>query len=130
MNYSMKDVSNRTHLSAHTLRYYEKMGILTNVRRTDSGIRYYTDDDLEMLSLVRCLKDTGMPLCEIAEFIQLTHLGDASLSERCRILRLQREKLLMQMEEIHLHLKKINRKLDYYCALEREHSIEQAKMNT
>ena len=53
MHYSIQEVSSRTGLSAHTLRYYEKEGILTNIHRTAGGIRYYTDADMETPSMRR-----------------------------------------------------------------------------
>ena len=63
--YSIQEVSQKTGLSAHTLRYYEKEGLITGVERSRGGFRQYTDEDLEALGLVCCLKNTGMSLQEI-----------------------------------------------------------------
>ena len=71
--YSIREVSEKTGLSAHTLRYYEKEGVLRGVDRSQGGFRQYTDDDLESLGLVCCLKNTGMSIQEIARFMELTH---------------------------------------------------------
>nr|MBQ8245144.1 MerR family transcriptional regulator [Oscillospiraceae bacterium] len=119
MHYSIHEVSSRTGLSAHTLRYYEKEGILTNIHRTAGGIRYYTDADMETLLLVRCLKETGMPLSEIAVFIRLTCQGDLSLQIRCDILRRHRENILEQIRQTQQHLERITRKLAYFSEQER-----------
>lgn len=119
MHYSIHEVSSRTGLSVHTLRYYEKEGILTNIHRTTGGIRYYTDADMEVLLLVRCLKETGMPLSEIADFIRLTCRGDSSLQLRCDILRRHREKILEQIAQTQQHLERITRKLAYFSDQER-----------
>ena len=54
--YSIKDVSERTGLSAHTLRYYEREGLLSGVERSPGGFRQYTDSDLKALWLISCLK--------------------------------------------------------------------------
>ena len=54
--YSIQDVSNKTGLSTHTLRYYEKEGLISDVERSQGGFRQYTDEDLERLGLIRCLK--------------------------------------------------------------------------
>ena len=71
--YSIQEVSSRTGLTTHTLRYYEKEGLLTGVERSPGGFRQYTDEDLEALGLICCLKNTGMSLQEIARFVNLTH---------------------------------------------------------
>ena len=91
MPYTIKEVCERTGLSAHTLRFYEKEGLLTDISRTSGGIRSYSDDDMESLGLICCLKNTGMPLAEIARFIRLTREGEHTLKERCEILREHRE---------------------------------------
>ena len=96
--YSIQDVSNKTGLSTHTLRYYEKEGLLTGVARSTGGFRQYSDEDMEWLGLVCCLKNTGMPLQEIARFVQLAHQGDRTLEERVELLKEHREKLIARME--------------------------------
>ena len=73
--YSIQDVSKKTGLSAHTLRYYEKEGLIPGVERSQGGFRQYTDEDLERLGLICCLKNTGMSIQEIAQFVQLTRKG-------------------------------------------------------
>ena len=89
--YSIQDVSKKTGLSAHTLRYYEKEGLISGVERTQGGFRQYTDEDLERLGLICCLKNTGMSIQEIARFVQLTHEGDHTLQERVELLREHRD---------------------------------------
>ena len=59
--YAIQDVSKKTGLSAHTLRYYEKEGLITGVERSRGGFRQYTDEDLEALGLVCCLKTRACP---------------------------------------------------------------------
>ncbi|MBO4297792.1 MAG: MerR family transcriptional regulator, partial [Clostridia bacterium] len=87
MMYSIQDVSKKTGLTAHTLRYYEKEGLISGVERSSGGFRQYTDEDLEALGLICCLKNTGMSLQEIARFVQLTHQGEHTLEERVQMLR-------------------------------------------
>ena len=70
--YSIQDVSKKTGLSAHTLRYYEKEGLISGVDRSPGGFRQYSDEDIEVLGLIRCLKNTGISIQEIARFTQLT----------------------------------------------------------
>ena len=92
--YSIQDVSNKTGLSAHTLRYYEKEGLICGVERSRGGFRQYSDEDLESLGLICCLKNTGMSLQEIARFVELTRAGDHTLAERVELLRQHRENVI------------------------------------
>ncbi len=112
--YSIQDVSKKTGLSAHTLRYYEKEGLLTRVERSPGGFRQYTDEDLERLGLICCLKNTGMSIQEIARFVQLTHEGDHTLEERVELLRAHRERVLERMAEMQKHLDKVTWKLNFF----------------
>ena len=112
--YSIQDVSKKTGLSAHTLRYYEKEGLISGVERSQGGFRQYTDEDLERLGLICCLKNTGMSIQEIARFVQLTHEGDHTLQERVELLREHREKVLERMAEMQKHLDKVTWKLNFF----------------
>ena len=112
--YSIQEVSNKTGLTAHTLRYYEKEGLISGVERTQGGFRQYTDEDLERLGLICCLKNTGMSIQEIARFVQLTHEGDHTLEERVELLREHRERVLEKMAEMQKHLDKVTWKLNFF----------------
>ena len=112
--YSIQEVSQKTGLTAHTLRYYEKEGLISGVERTQGGFRQYTDEDLERLGLICCLKNTGMSIQEIARFVQLTHEGDHTLEERVELLRVHRERVLEKMAEMQKHLDKVTWKLNFF----------------
>ena len=112
--YSIQEVSKRTGLSAHTLRYYEKEGLISGVQRTPGGFRQYSDEDMEALGLICCLKNTGMPLQEIARFVALTRQGNHTLAERVEMLRSHRENVLSRMEEMQKHLEKVTWKLNFF----------------
>ena len=125
--YSIQDVSKKTGLTAHTLRYYEKEGLITGVERSQGGIRQYTDEDLERLGLIRCLKNTGMSIQEIARFVQLTHEGDHTLEERVELLREHRERVLERMAEMQEHLDKVTWKLNFFTEKLKAYQAEQKK---
>ena len=112
--YSIQDVSEKTGLTAHTLRYYEKEGLISGVERSQGGFRQYSDEDLERLGLICCLKNTGMSIQEIARFVQLTHEGDHTLEERVELLRAHREQVLARMAEMQKHLEKVTWKLNFF----------------
>ena len=126
--YSIQDVSNKTGLSTHTLRYYEKEGLISGVERSQGGFRQYTDGDLERLGLIRCLKNTGMSIQEIARFVQLTHEGDHTLEERVELLREHRERVLERMAEMQKHLDKVTWKLNFFTEKLRAYEEEQKQI--
>lgn len=112
--YSIQDVSKKTGLSAHTLRYYEKEGLISGVERTPGGFRQYTDEDMERLGLICCLKNTGMSIREIARFVQLSREGDRTLHERVDLLKAHRDQLLVRLEEMQHYLEKITWKVNFF----------------
>ena len=125
--YSIREVSKKTGLTAHTLRYYEKEGLLSGVERTQGGFRQYTDEDLERLGLICCLKNTGMSIQEIARFVQLTHEGDHTLEERVELLRAHRERVLERMAEMQKHLDKVTWKLNFFTEKLRAYEADKAE---
>jgi len=117
MGFSIAEVAEKTHLTAHTLRYYEKEGLLPFVDRSDSGNRDFKDKDLEWLELICCLKNTGMPIKKIKEVIALCLKGDDTLNIRREMFINHREDVINQMGELQKNLDKINYKINYYdCA--------------
>ena len=125
--YSIQDVSKKTGLTAHTLRYYEKEGLISGVERSQGGFRQYTDEDLEKLGLICCLKNTGMSIQEIARFVQLTHEGDHTLEERVELLREHRENVLTRIAEMQKHLEKVTWKLNFFTQKLNAYNAEKAK---
>lgn len=124
--YTIQDVSKKTGLSAHTLRYYEKEGLITGVERSQGGFRQYTDEDLEELGLICCLKNTGMSLQEIAQFVELTHQGEHTLKERVELLREHRENVIQRMAEMQKYLDKVTWKLNFFSEKLRAYEERQA----
>lgn len=117
MNYTIKQAAEKMNVTAHTLRYYDKEGLLPFVSRDKSGNRVFTEGDLEWLGLISCLKNTGMPIKQIGTYIQWCAEGDSSISARRQMLIEHREAILRQLEELNHNLEAINRKIDYYNKL-------------
>ncbi|GMQ57305.1 MerR family transcriptional regulator [Vallitalea sediminicola] len=116
MSFTIKDVSDKLNLSSHTIRYYEKEGVIPEVKRTENGVREYATTDIQWLELVCCLKETGMPLKDIKEIVRLslaTNTED-TLKERLEILTNHKNKVLQNIESTKKNLEKINKKIDYY----------------
>lgn len=114
MNYSIAQAAKKMNLTTYTLRYYDREGLLSNVKRDKSGKRIFTKDDMEMLSLICCLKNTGMPIKEIKQFIDCQNEGNNTLHDRNNMLGNHKEDILNQIENLKKYLRLIDRKLDYY----------------
>lgn len=85
MGYTIKEVSELTGLSVPTLRYYDKEGLLPDLKRKASGYRVFSDQDLNAIELIACFKQSGLTLREIKHFLALVKQGDATLDERLAI---------------------------------------------
>jgi DNA-binding transcriptional MerR regulator len=114
MEYTIKQVSEKTGLSIYTLRYYDKEGLLPLVKRSQSGIRKFTDNDIDWLGLICCLKTSGMSIEHIKEFMNLCLKGNETTEVRKNILLNHREHILAQMKQLDNSLSTINYKIDHY----------------
>jgi len=102
-------------LSVHTLRYYERDGLLLDaVERAPSGHRRYTEQDLGWITLVTRLRATGMPVREVRAYAALVRAGADTEAERLALLRAHRERVLAEMEAVRGHLAAIERKIALY----------------
>ena len=124
MEYTIKQIAERTNLSAHTLRYYEKEGILPLISRSKSGIRHYSEDDLEWLKLICCLKNTGMSLKQIRAFVDLSAQGRKTLKLRCDMLIEHKKNVEAQIQEMNRHLEKVSQKIAYFTRQYEEYKKE------
>ncbi|WP_019639315.1 MerR family transcriptional regulator [Paenibacillus fonticola] len=122
MIYSIKQVSEKTNLPSHTLRYYEKEGLLPFVKRSEGGIRRFTDDDLEWLGLICCLKETGMPIKQIKEFVDLSVQGGGTLRQRCKILIEHKKNVENEIQIMQQHLQKVTTKINHFSAQYEEYA--------
>ena len=97
---SIGELSRRSGLSPHTLRFYEAEGILKPCGRTASGHRQYVSEDVLWLEFVLRLKQTGMPLAEIKQYAELRSQGEKTLEQRLTMLKLHRERLATKIDEL------------------------------
>lgn len=111
---TIKEVSEKFHISSDTLRYYERIGMLPPVNRTDSGIRDYTNADLNWLELILCMRNAGLQIEAIIEYVKLYSMGDATFEARLALLKEQREKLLCQQAQIIKALDRLSYKISRY----------------
>ncbi|WP_349628279.1 MerR family transcriptional regulator [Cellulomonas hominis] len=105
-----------TGLSPHTLRYYERDGLLLDaVERAASGHRRYTERDLGWLHLLTRLRATGMPIREIREYADLVRRGEGTEPQRLALLQAHRDAVRAQLAEAAEHLAAIEMKIDLYA---------------
>ena len=112
---SISEVAALTGLTAHTLRFYEREGILPDaVQRSDSGHRVYGEDEVEWLHICRALRSSGMPLAEIRAYVALVKQGAGNEAERLALLRQHQANLATRIEELRRCFDWIERKAGYY----------------
>lgn len=114
MELTISEAAKKTNLTAHTIRYYDKEGLLPFVERTNSGIRYFKENDIESLEIINCLKATGMPIKEIKTFVDWCIEGDATLKERYEMFLERKSVVEAQMLDLQKALDRINYKCWYY----------------
>lgn len=106
--------SELTTLTAHTLRYYEKLGLLTNISRNSSGHRCYSQADIDWVTFINRLKETGMPLEQILEYANLRAEGETTFKQRRILLQKHRDALKARIENKLEHLRMLDLKIEYY----------------
>lgn len=111
---SIADAAEVSGVSAHTLRYYERAGLIGDVDRAASGHRRYTEADLAWIHVLQCLRATGMPIRDIRRYAELVRSSDDNLEARLALLQQHRAAVRAQLEEVQGHLTFIDRKIDTY----------------
>lgn len=117
MSYTIGQASEKTSLSIHTLRYYEKEGIIRTVKRTEAGMRIYDDADIEWLQLVCCLRSTGMTILELKEFVALIFAGEQTIFERIDRLQRQKTRIQVHVSQLESYTSMIDHKIQSYFRL-------------
>lgn len=110
----IKEVTEQCGLSADTLRYYEKIGLLPPIHRTQGGIRDYTELDIRRIEFIKCMRSAGLPIDVLIDYFHLAQEGDATMEARKEILLAQREQLMERMNEMQKTLDLLDYKIDLY----------------
>jgi DNA-binding transcriptional MerR regulator len=108
------EVSEQYGLSSDTLRYYERVGLISPVNRNESGIRDYNELDLRRVEFIKCMRSAGLPVEVLIEYVGLVQQGDKTIEARKEILKVQRELLLARMKEMQKTLDVLDRKIEVY----------------
>ncbi|MBA2811606.1 MULTISPECIES: MerR family transcriptional regulator [Streptomyces] len=122
--YTISEVAAFTGLTAHTLRWYERIGLMPHIDRSHTGQRRYSNRDLDWLDLVGKLRLTGMPVADMVRYAELVREGDHTYGERFALLKATREDVLARIAELQGTLAVLDRKIDFYADAERALALE------
>jgi DNA-binding transcriptional MerR regulator len=110
-------------LTAHTLRYYERVHLIPPIERAGNGHRRYSETDLRQIEFVKHLRSTGMPIGEIQRYVALSREGEEGVFERLAIMESHRDRLVAKIEELTGFLERIESKVAGYRARIEERKI-------
>lgn len=114
MKYTIGQVAKMKHLTISQLHYYDRQGLLPFIERKENSDRIFNDEALKYLDMILCLKDTGMPIKEIKNFISWSMSGEDTIPQRLEMMKQQEVKVLQQIHEIEANLIKIQEKIATY----------------
>ncbi len=111
---TIKEVCEKYNLTPDTLRYYERVGVIPEVTRTAGGIRDYQEEDIGWVENAVCMRDAGVPVEMLIEYVRLFQLGDDTIEARANLLKEAREQILAAKKKYDVALEKLNYKIGRY----------------
>jgi len=111
---SPSQAAEQSGFSLDTLRYYERIGLLNGISRAPSGHRRFGDDDLEWLGVLRCLRDTGMPIARMRRYAELAREGEPTVAERLRLLTEHDAQVGEQIAVLQAQRRHLQEKISWY----------------
>ncbi|GGH20898.1 MerR family transcriptional regulator [Paenibacillus segetis] len=111
---NITQVANQFGVAPSTLRYYERIGLIPPVNRTQSGIRDYKQDDINWIEFIKCMRDAGLSIEALIEYTTLFMEGDHTIEARKKILADEREKQIEKRKQIDKIIKRLEWKIEGY----------------
>ncbi len=111
---TISEVAEKYQLTADTLRYYERIGLLPRVQRNNSGIRDYSEEDCNWVGFIKCMRSAGLSIEVLVEYVSLFQQGDSTVDARKDLLIEQREELERRLAEMQQTLSYLNNKIEHY----------------
>lgn len=112
--YTVAEVSEMTGLTAHTIRYYDNIGLIPGMDRTDGNARLFSDYAVSWLHLVHCLRTTGLPVEQVKHYLHLCQKGDSTIRERGEMIFRQKKVLRQQIKDLQAQMEVLKFKESYY----------------
>ncbi|NLI92580.1 MAG: MerR family transcriptional regulator [Peptococcaceae bacterium] len=119
---TIAEVSEKFDISQDTLRYYERIGLIPGVNRTKGGIRDYSEEDCRWIEFIKCMRNAGLPIEVLIEYVTLFQQGDDTIEARKQLLTEQRKLLIEKMEKMKKTIERLNYKIEQY-----EHAVVPAE---
>lgn len=111
---TITEVSKRYELTADTIRYYERIGLIPRVNRNKSGIRDFTEEDCRWVEFIKCMRGAGLSIEILTEYVNLFQEGSSTVKARKELLIEQRNQLADRIREMQETLDRLDRKIDGY----------------
>ncbi len=127
---TIQQVAQRTGLSIHTLRYYERLGLLISVHRLPNGHRRYNESNLQWIDLLKCLRASAMPISEMQHFAEITRQGTSTAHEKRELLEAHRLRVVAQLQEIQHTLTRLDTKIAHFHSVEIEQEQNTEKVGS
>ncbi|MFI6102775.1 MerR family transcriptional regulator [Streptomyces sp. NPDC051310] len=113
--YTISEVSAWTGLTVHTLRWYERIGLMPHIDRSHTGQRRFTNRDLDWLTFVGKLRLTGMPVADMVRYAELVREGEHTFEQRQELLERTRRDVRARIAELRDTLAVLDHKIDFYA---------------
>ena len=111
---NIKSASDLLGISADTIRYYERVGLVPPITRTATGIRDFQDQDIEVLEFIKCFRSAGVSVDSLVDYTSLYQKGDETREERLGILEEEKKKLEERLSQLQTALNRLNHKIKLY----------------
>jgi DNA-binding transcriptional MerR regulator len=123
---TIQQVAEATGLTTHTLRYYERIGLIHPINREENTHRCYTVDDIGWIEFLLKLRATGMSIKDMQRYAKLQRQGDETLPERVQMLKTLRDNVEAKIQELNENLSLVSYKIDYYSKVIEENLLEKS----
>ena len=111
---TIAEVGKKYDITPDTLRYYERIGLITDVPRVKNGIRDYDEKSCKRIEFIKCMRNAGVEIETLSKYISLIETGKSTVKERKKLLEEQRDKLLAKQKTITETLDRLNYKIQIY----------------
>ena len=112
--YTVKEAAEKMDISEHTLRFWAKSGFFPFIKRNKNNIRLFSDDDLDWIKIVKCLRSVGTENKDIKKYIDLCIVGDSTINERYKIIQTTKAKALKQLKDLNQQIEVLKYKEKFY----------------
>lgn len=111
---TITEVSKLYDITPDTLRYYERIGLIPKIHRNKNGIRDYTQEDCNWVEFIKCMRNAGLPIETLIDYVTMFQQGDSTIDARKELLTEQRKVLEKKIKDMNETLGRLNHKIKLY----------------